>query len=192
MGGVAQGTNVEIDISASQLAQTSYQAGPGTDTLWVRAFDGYLWSDWKSFVISPADHAPVVTAANVTVPHMQLSSAALSLFSASDSDGDTIPEYGLWDTEGHGHWTVGGVAQATDAEIDVSAVGLSQVSYVFGTAPDTLWVRAYDGYRWGEWVSFTATPGVDHPPVVLGPRLHGVARANLDRRFESGQRHRPG
>ncbi|HBY26292.1 MAG TPA: hypothetical protein DEH75_07065, partial [Bradyrhizobium sp.] len=157
VGGTVQGTKTEIDISASQLAQTSYQAGPGADTLWVRAFDGYLWSDWKSFVISPADHAPVVTAANVTVPYTQLAATGSSLFSASDSDGDTITKYGLWDTEGHGYWMIGGVAQATDAEIDVSAASLSQVSYVFGTAPDTLWVRAYDGYLWGAWVPFTAT-----------------------------------
>ena len=166
VGGTVQGTKTEIDISASQLAQTSYQAGPGADTLWVRAFDGYLWSDWKSFVISPADHAPVVTAANVTVPYTQLAATGSSLFSASDSDGDTITKYGLWDTEGHGYWMIGGVAQATDAEIDVSAASLSQVSYVFGTAPDTLWVRAYDGYLWGAWVPFTATQNVDHPPVV--------------------------
>ena len=166
VGGTVQGTKTEIDISASQLAQTSYQAGPGADTLWVRAFDGYLWSDWKSFVISPADHAPVVTAANVTVPYTQLAATGSSLFSASDSDGDTITKYGLWDTEGHGYWMIGGVAQATDAEIDVSAASLSQVSYVFGTAPDTLWVRAYDGYLWGAWVPFTATPGPNHAPVV--------------------------
>ena len=166
VGGTVQGTNTEIDISASQLAQASYQAGPGSDTLWVRAFDGYLWSDWKSFVISPADHAPVVTAANVTGPHGQLSMAESSLFSASDSDGDTITQYALWDTEGHGHWAINGAAQATNAEIDVSAASLSQVSYVFGTAPDTLWVRAYDGYLWGAWAQFTATPGQDHAPVA--------------------------
>ncbi|GIQ77045.1 hypothetical protein [Bradyrhizobium sp. RD5-C2] len=166
VGGTVQGTNTEIDISASQLAQASYQAGPGSDTLWVRAFDGYFWSDWKSFVISPADHAPVVTAANVTGSHGQLSVAESSLFSASDADGDTITQYAFWDTEGHGHWAINGVAQATNAEIDVSAANLPQVSYLFGAAPDTLWVRAYDGYLWGAWVPFTATPGLDHAPVA--------------------------
>ncbi|WP_298380269.1 hypothetical protein [uncultured Bradyrhizobium sp.] len=166
VGGTVQGTNTEIDISASQLAQASYQAGPGSDTLWVRAFDGYLWSDWKSFVISPADHAPVVTAANVTGARGQLSVAESSLFSASDADGDTITKYAFWDTEGHGHWAINGAAQATNAEIDVPAASLSQVSYVFGTAPDTLWVRAYDGYLWGAWVPFTATPTLDHAPVA--------------------------
>ncbi|TWB90546.1 hypothetical protein FBZ93_11499 [Bradyrhizobium macuxiense] len=166
VGGVAQGTNTEIDINASQLAQASYQAGPGSDTLWVSAFDGYLWSDWKSFVISPADHAPVVTAANVTAGHAQLSASESALFSASDADGDTISQYAFWDTQGHGYWAIGGVAQPTNAEIDVPAANLSQVSYVFGSAPDTLWVRAYDGYLWGAWVPFTATPSVDHPPVV--------------------------
>ncbi|UGA44083.1 hypothetical protein HU230_0038690 [Bradyrhizobium quebecense] len=185
VGGTVQGTNTEIDISASQLAQASYQAGPGSDTLWVRAFDGYLWSDWKSFVISPADHAPVVTATNVTGSHGQLSVAESSLFSTTDADGDTIAQYAFWDTEGHGHWAINGVTQATNAEIDVSAASLSQVSYVFGTAPDTLWVRAYDGYLWGAWVPFTATPTPDHAPVVSASGLtaaHGqmsVAASSL-------------
>ncbi|MGX1104361.1 hypothetical protein [Bradyrhizobium elkanii] len=166
VNGTVQGTNTEIDISASQLAQTNYQAGPGSDTLWIRAFDGYLWSDWKSFVISPADRAPTVTATNVTGTHGQLSVAGSGLFSASDADGDGITQYALWDTEGHGHWAINGVAQATNAEIDVSAASISQVSYMFGTASDTLWVRAYDGYLWGAWVRFNATPGPDLAPVV--------------------------
>ncbi|MGY3532824.1 hypothetical protein [Bradyrhizobium sp. USDA 4452] len=174
VGGTVQATNTEIDISASQLGQASYQAGPGSDTLWVRAFDGYLWSDWKSFVISPADHAPTVTATNVTGSHGQLSAAESTLFSASDADGDAITQYALWDTEGHGHWAINGAAQATNAEIDVSAASLSQVSYVFGTAPDTLWVRAYDGYLWGAWVPFTATPGQDLAPVVHALNIAAV------------------
>ena len=42
LNGVAQGTSQEIDVSASQLSQLSYQSGSGADTLWVRAYDGTL------------------------------------------------------------------------------------------------------------------------------------------------------
>src|SRR5207237_1115273 len=64
VSGVTQPTNQDIYVSASLLAQTTYQSGSGTDTLWVRAYDGTLWSAWSaSFTVtaqSAADTAPVV------------------------------------------------------------------------------------------------------------------------------------
>src|SRR6516162_6379011 len=42
LNGVAQGTAVEIDVTAAELAHTYYQSGSGTDQLYVRAFDGDL------------------------------------------------------------------------------------------------------------------------------------------------------
>jgi hypothetical protein len=35
-------------ITAAQLSQTTYVAGAGADTLWVRANDGQLWSAWSN------------------------------------------------------------------------------------------------------------------------------------------------
>ena len=49
INGVAQGTNQTINVSAAQLAQTTFQTGTTADDLWVRAFDGTVWSDWKEF-----------------------------------------------------------------------------------------------------------------------------------------------
>ncbi|MGN1287563.1 MAG: Ig-like domain-containing protein, partial [Bradyrhizobium sp.] len=67
VGGVAQGANQNIDVSAAQLASTSFQSGSGSDDLWVRANDGTMWGAWKEFhVNAPIDHAPVVTASDVT------------------------------------------------------------------------------------------------------------------------------
>lgn len=48
VNGVIQPTSREICVSAAQLAQTTYQSGNGTDTLWVRANDGTQWSTWSS------------------------------------------------------------------------------------------------------------------------------------------------
>ena len=87
---------------------------------------------------------------------------------SSDADGDPITQYAFWDTQGNGHWVVNGVAQATNAEIDVAAANLSQVSYVFGPSgsTDTLFVRANDGTAWGGWTQFTAKAFVDTAPTV--------------------------
>ena len=35
LNGVAQGASQEIDVTAAQLSQLSYQSGAGADTLWV-------------------------------------------------------------------------------------------------------------------------------------------------------------
>jgi Ca2+-binding RTX toxin-like protein len=49
VGGVAKGSNVAIDITPAQLAGATFQSGPGSDDLRVRANDGFGWSDWKEF-----------------------------------------------------------------------------------------------------------------------------------------------
>ncbi|MGY3693161.1 autotransporter passenger strand-loop-strand repeat protein [Bradyrhizobium sp. USDA 3240] len=181
VNGVAQAANVEIDVSAANLSQVSYVFGPGNstpDTLYVRANDGSKWSTWTAFTATPGpDTAPVVTAANVAAVHGETSTLASSLFSTSDAESDPITQYAFWDTGGNGHWVVNGVAQAANAEIDVSAANLSQVSYVFGpgnSTLDTLYVRANDGSEWGAWTAFTATPGPDTAPVVTASNVSGI------------------
>jgi aspartate 1-decarboxylase len=55
VNGVAQASNTEIDLTAAQLAQTTFVAGSGTDQLSIRASDGFLWGKWQSFTanVSP-------------------------------------------------------------------------------------------------------------------------------------------
>src|ERR1700726_632990 len=60
INGVAQGSSVEIIVNASQLSQVTYTPGAGTDTLFVRANDGLLWSAW-TMGFSATDTAPVST-----------------------------------------------------------------------------------------------------------------------------------
>ena len=166
VNGVAQATNVEIDLTAAQLAQTTYQAGSGSDQISIRASDGTLWSAWQTVTVTaPVDQAPVVTALNKTVTHNQ-SIAASSLFTAADPDGDTITTYALKDVTGNGHFVVNGVVQATNVEIDLTAAQLAQTTYVAGSATDQLSVRASDGTLWGAWQSVTATVSADQAPVV--------------------------
>jgi len=126
-----------------------------------------LWGGWQNFTATPfANHAPVVTAANVSAARGQTSASAASLFSVTDADGDTITKYALWDTQGNGHWVVNGVQQATNAEVDITAAKLAQTTYVFGSATDSLSVQAFDGTTWSGWKNSTATPFANHMPVV--------------------------
>jgi hypothetical protein len=173
VSGVAQPTNGNIYVTASQLAQTTYQSGSGVDTLWVRANDSTQWSAWSpSFTVSAnkIDTPPVVTVSNSNIkasPGQIL--AASSLFTASDPDGDAITQYDFWDTGGGGgHFLVSGVTQPTNRDIYVTAAQLAQTTYQSGSGTDTLWVRANDGTQWGAWSSsFTASANkIDTPPVV--------------------------
>ncbi|CAN7258582.1 hypothetical protein LJR220_001128 [Bradyrhizobium sp. LjRoot220] len=167
LNGVATQSNVAIEVSASELANLNFQSGSGADDLWVRAFDGREWSDWAAFLVTaPLNQAPVVDASNVTAAHGQNSVLASDLFGVTDADGDSVTRYSFWDTEGNGHWLLNGVVMSAKAEIDIAAGQLSQMSYVFGSATDTLYVRANDGAEWGAWQRFTASPYVNQAPLV--------------------------
>ena len=55
LNGVVEPNNQEIDVTAAQLSQLTYQSIPGSapDTLEVRVNDGTLWSNWTSFTVTP-------------------------------------------------------------------------------------------------------------------------------------------
>jgi len=52
LNGVVKANNQEIDVTAGQLSQLSYQNAIGTDSLQVRVSDGTLWSAWQSFTVT--------------------------------------------------------------------------------------------------------------------------------------------
>jgi hypothetical protein len=169
VNGVAQVTSAEIEVTASQLSQLTYQPGSAGDMLWVRANDGYVWGAWSpAFTVSPwVDSAAIVTVANMRAAHGQSFTAA-SLFGVSDVDGDSISKYAFWNSgTGSGHFTLNGVLEGTNQEIDVTAGQLSQLSYQSGSGADTLWVRANDGMSWGNWSNaFSVSAPIDTGPVV--------------------------
>src|ERR1700730_2250598 len=70
LNGVAQATSQEIQVSAGQLAELTYQSGSGADTLWVRANDGTQWSAWsQSFTVTaPVDLGPFVAPVRTDFP----------------------------------------------------------------------------------------------------------------------------
>jgi len=149
INGVAQPVSQTIQITAAQLAQTSYVTGISAgDGLRVRAFDGTAWSNWALFMVTPTpNHAPMVTMADVTKGHNQ-TLALSSLFTASDPDGDTITNYQIADNTtdpNSGYFVINGVTQSAGPTINITAAQLPQTSFVTGTVSDSLMIQALDG-----------------------------------------------
>lgn len=171
VAGMAQGTGQNINVSPAQLSQTTFQAALVSDDLWVRAYDGKLWSTWTEFHVIPLDHTPVVTAPDYSATRGQ-NIAATSLFSVSDADNDTITIYQAWDSTADpssGHWVVGGIAQPAGQTINVTPAQLVSATFQSASGSDDLWVRANDGVAWGAWREFHVNAPVDHLPVVMAP-----------------------
>ncbi|HET7086181.1 MAG TPA: hypothetical protein VFI23_15500 [Rhizomicrobium sp.] len=179
VNGVAQPAWTVIDITAAQLAQTSFVAGTVGDGIQIRASDGAAWSAadtvrWAPFTVTvPVNHAPVLTTADKVIGHGQ-SVTLSSLFTVSDADGDTMTRYQLWDSTNDpnsGHFVVNGVAQSAWTVIDITAAQLAQTSFVAGTVGDGIQIRAFDGADWSaadnaRWAPFTVTVPVNHAPVL--------------------------
>jgi autotransporter-associated beta strand protein len=194
VNGAAQASRTVIDITAAQLAQTSFVTGSVGDALQIRAYDGTAWSPddstghWALFNVSvPINHAPVVTTSDVAAQRNQ-TLAASSLFTVSDADGDTITRYQLWDgtdDPSSGHFVVGGVAQAPRTVIDITAAQLAQTSFVTGSVGDALQIRAYDGTAWGpvdstgHWALFNVSLPPNNPPVVTTADITAQASHSL-------------
>jgi len=184
VNGVTQGVGVEITVSAAQLAQTTFQTAPGTDQLYVRAFDGFDWSSWQAFLVTglanttgTTNRAPAVTAANLTATSIDQNIAASSLFSYSDADGQSATQYQFGDGTGgaSGHFVVNGVTQGVGVEITVSAAQLAQTTFQTAPGTDQLYVRAFDGFDWSAWQAFTVTGQENHAPTVIASNLTALA-----------------
>ena len=172
LGGVAQGIDVAIPVSAANLANLRFQLGSVSDQLWVRAYDGTAWGTWQSVDVAPPPNAAptvTITKANVTPSHGTTTIAASSFFSASDPDGDTIQSYEFWDSgldPNSGRFILGGTAQGTDVAIPVTAANLANLRFKPGSVSDQLWVRAFDGTAWSTWKSFNVAPPPNAAPTV--------------------------
>ncbi|HWU55782.1 MAG TPA: hypothetical protein VN175_09790, partial [Rhizomicrobium sp.] len=171
VNGVDQAAGTVIDITAAQLAQTSFMVGSTGDMLQIRAYDGLAWSAgdtaaWSPFTVtSVAPLPPVVTASSVTKP-VKTTVPISSLFSVSDPSGLPITEYQVWlwsspdpndngvigfSQASAGVLLLNGVAQSAFTTVDIPASQLAQLSLVTGTALGNLiYVRAYDGQSWSD------------------------------------------
>jgi Tryptophan-rich Synechocystis species C-terminal domain len=65
LNGLVQANNQEIDVTAAQISQLTYQSAWGTNSLQVRVDDGTLWSAWQSFTVT-APPATVIESSGST------------------------------------------------------------------------------------------------------------------------------
>ncbi|MGE9009791.1 hypothetical protein ACO2JO_14485 [Leptospira interrogans] len=165
--------NTTIEVSASDLANVWVKGGSatGSETLWVRAFDGHDWGAWDTFAITTTNSVPV---ANVNDHSLHVGQWAKidSWISAVDGDNDTITKYQFWDsgtaaTSAY-FWTPTNSHWAANTTIEISAADRANVWIQGGSATgsETLWVRAFDGNEWGAWDTFTLTTTTNTAPVA--------------------------
>lgn len=165
--------NTVIDVAASDLSEVWVRGGSatGSETLWVRAFDGRDWGAWDTFTVTSTNSTPIVTVNDRTV-HVNQWSRVDTWLTVSDADSDRITKYQFWDsgsattsaflaTPTNSHW-------AANTIIDVSAADLSNVWVRggSGTGSETMWARAFDGREWGAWDTFTVTTTINTAPTV--------------------------
>jgi hypothetical protein len=174
IAGTNQAANLTITIAAADLGNLTFETGSGTDTLNVRAYDGVTWGAWKSFnVTAPADHAAVITAANLTATHGQILTAA-ELFGVIDADSDAIVSYRIVDrttSASSGHWDIAGVNQLAGKTITFAAADLGDLTFETSSGTDMLSVQAFDGYLWGAAKSFNVVAPLDRAPVIAAANL---------------------
>ncbi|MDX2222299.1 MAG: hypothetical protein SFV21_06095 [Rhodospirillaceae bacterium] len=176
----------EFVISQANLRRLSYQVGTtGSNMLSIRATDGMAWSSPVSFqVAAPANAAPTVSAANVTLARNQVVLPA-ALFSFADADGVSLMftvSNVTADTRA-GYWMVDG--QQLMGQFVISQANLARLSYRVGTAgTNTLSIIATDGVATSAPASFqvsappNTTPTISAPNVTLS-RNQAIAATSL-------------
>ncbi len=154
-----------ITVNAADLGNVWFRGGQtdGTETLWVQAFDGSDWSEWRPFnVATNANVAPEVSAADHSLESNEWHQAS-DWFGVADADGDAMTQYRFWDSGADASsgyfWTPDNWHHAADTAITVDAADLGNVWFRGGQASgtETLWVQAFDGSDWSEWRPFNVT-----------------------------------
>ncbi len=170
-----QPAGTAITVNAADLASVSVHGGAaaGTETMYVRAFDGKDWSAWDSFSLNTtaANTAPVATVADHSLKMNEWSKIS-SWVSYSDAEKDAATQYQIWDgnsgTNSGYFWTPDNAHQPAGTAITVAAADLANVWVRGGAAAgsDTMYIRAFDGKDWGAWDSFNLTTQANTAPVA--------------------------
>ena len=173
--------NTYVTIDADDLGTTWLRGGAATggELMWVRAFNGAVWSDWDPFTLTTSSAGPGPNTAPVAAigdQNLQIDGSITlePLVSVSDADGDAIAQYQFYDAgtaAGSGYlWTANGGQRAAGQYITIAAADLGTVELRAGQAAgtDLMWVRAFDGAAWGAWDAFTLVTqeGANTAPVV--------------------------
>jgi hypothetical protein len=157
--------NTAITVAASDLNNVWVQGGqtPGSETMYVRAFDGTDWSAWDSFNFTTLPNTPPVATINDHSLQTSEWSQVAGWLSYSDADSDAATQYQFWDdgtAANSGYfWTPNNAHNPAGTAITVAASDLNNVWVQGGQTPgsETMYVRAFDGHDWSAWDSFALT-----------------------------------
>jgi hypothetical protein len=162
-----------LTVAATDLANVWIGGATttGSETMYVRAFDGADWSAWDPFTLTSTNTAPVATINDHSLVVGQWAQVQ-NWLSYSDANGDAATMYQFVDqgtAAGSGQfWTPAGGYLAPGPTLTVAAADLANV-WVGGannTGTDAMWVRAFDGASWSAWDSFTFTATANHAPTA--------------------------
>jgi uncharacterized protein YkwD len=174
-GNAHEAAGVAITVNAADLASVQVHAGTaaGSETMYVRAFDGKDWGAWDSFTLTTqaANNAPVAAIADHSLRANEW--AQLSKWvTTTDADKDAVTQYQIWDGSSGANsgyfWTPDNAHQPAGQAITVNAADLANVWVRGGAAAgtETMYIRAFDGKDWGAWDSFTLATTPNTAPVA--------------------------
>jgi hypothetical protein len=198
-GGFMSGTTIEPNdtvfyLTADQFAALSYQIEAGTESIYVRArmstATGVPWGAWSTAITVKAPTAviPVLKAVTLTTPYTA-TIAGLSLVSLVSSP-SAITEYEVFDgsivngSDPSGTLEDNGSASSQFYATSLSAISFQAMSAGLPTTA-TLYVRAFDGTTWSNWVADTikvTVPGATVTPAIstIVDRAAGVSMRATD------------
>ena len=169
--------NTAIDVAAADLDNVWVRGGQtaGSETMWVRAFDGTDWSAWDPFNAHDArqhragrdDRRPYLHSnewSQVRTGCLTLTPTAIAATQYEFWDGGTGADSGYF-------WTPDNAHQPADTAITLQPPTSTMSGFAAGetAGSETMWVRAFDGTDWSAWDPFTLTtlPDTTAPTVAI-------------------------
>ena len=142
-----------IDVTAAQLASTTFQTDRDQMTCGYGPMTAPVWGAWTEFhVNAPANQRSGRDAGSTSASHGQVlyGNQPVRCVDTDERHDHGLPVLGF-DARilraGTG-WS-DGVAQGAGQTIDVTAAQFASATFQSGSGSDDLWVRANDGTMWG-------------------------------------------
>jgi hypothetical protein len=162
-----------ITIAPADLDSVFVRAGTaaGNQTIQVRAFDGTDWGDWDTFTLNiQANALPAVTHATLNLP-ITFAHQVSTTLGYSDANSHAAVAYEFYDGATAANsayfFSPGTARHAAGVTFGVSAAELSTLSIRAGSVggTDQMFVRAFDGIDWGNWLTFNVN-SINNPPIA--------------------------
>jgi hypothetical protein len=178
-------------VTVASLSNLTYTgaAAPGTDKIWIKAYNG-IWTNWvEADITDPGNPPPVVTPINQTIAYNQ-TVAFSSIFSVT---GNAITAYQVFfgypegGAPALGSVTQGGTPIAQDQAVQVSSLANFAYTGAAAHGTDKIWIKAFNG-TWTNWAEADITdPGIGGQlATALAPAADESAPRSTDNPAPSG------